>query len=459
MKLFSINEELSAQEALLNTLSGQARLVSLVDLAWALRERDWCRALLLADEADALLSSAETIAKVNTDERQSMRARLMLVRGTIHWLFVDLNAAEKCADLAIAAFQLQADRLGVGDGKWLLASIAEENGKAQLRDEYLESVIEDYRASADEVRLDTSMARFIERSCYRDSKSSAERLNQVFAGDKTYDKVLTAWLASARATVAAHTGKSGRAIKYYMQAYEAALNTGQIRQAVLSASNAADNFASLGDLEAALEWDERALTLARSTNCPSIMSIALMQTGNVMHLLGRHEGAKALLIEALQAMSGQNLSYRYALTLQYLGELSLSMGEHSEALDYFCRAKENKSLFWEAAFVLICWRGEANALSRLGRFDDANAKVAEALALAKQVGNTIEEIKILQICAQLVEKHALPPPSGMTYVDATLYYLHQALAVAASIDGYLLPIDLLDEVASAYASSGNFEKD
>lgn len=460
MKLFSLNEEIAAQENLLASVTaqaGQVRLVSVIALAWALRECDCSRALMLADEADVILKNTEN-TEINAIERQAMQARLMLVRGTIHWLFIDLNAAEECANGAIASFQLVYDRQGAGDGKWLLASIWEERGNTQLRDDYLESLIEDYRAGIDKLRLATGIARWIERTCYRDSKISADRLDQLFDGNQECDNVLTAWLASARATVAAHGGKSGRAIRYYMQAHEAALDTGQIRQAVLSASNAADNFSNLGDLDAGLEWNERALALARTTNCPSITGIALMQTGNVMRLLGRHESAKALLVEALQIMSGLNLSYRYALTLQYLGELSLDIGENANALDYFCRAKEHKSVLWEAIFVLMCWRGEANALCRLGRAEEANAKVVAALSLARQIGSPGEEIKVLQICAQLTEKHALPPPVGLTPIEATLSYLHQALAIAASLDGYLLPIDLLDEVASAYAACHNYEK-
>jgi PAS domain S-box-containing protein len=454
MKLFATNEEVATLEVVLASLSGQARLASLVDLAWALRECDCTRALLLADEADALLASAEIIVK----EQQSMFARLQLVRGTIHWLFVDLDAAEKCANLSIGSFQLLADNLGVGDGKWLLASIWEERGNTQLRDEYLELLIENYRTSGDKVRLDTGIARLIERTCYRDSKISADRLDQIFDSDNKNGKVLEAWVASARATVAAHSGKSGRAIRFYLQAHEAALDTGQIRQAVLSATNAADNFAMLSDLDAALEWNERALALARASHCPSIKAIALFQTGNVLRLLGRFDSAKVLLNEALQAMAGMKLSYRYALALQYLGELSLNIGEHANALEYFSQANEHKSVLWEAAFVLLCWRGEANALCCLGRFEEANTKVSSALVLAKQVGMPSEEIKVLQICAQLIEKHALPPPAGMTAVEATLSYLHQALAVAACFDGYQLPIDLLDEIASAYAAAHNFEK-
>lgn len=454
MKLFSLNEEVRAQEASLEPLKDPARLLSLIALAWAMRECDCSRALLLADEADSLLNSVA----INIAERQVLHARLMLVRGTIHWLFIDLNAAEKCANQAIASFDLQADRIGAGDGKWLLASIWEERGNTQLRDEYLELLIEDYRAGSDQVRLNTGMARLIERTCYRDPKISAERLDQLFDSGQEHDKVLNAWLASARATVAAHGGKFGRAIRYYIQTYEASLDTGQIRQAVLSATNAADNFASLGDLDAALEWSERALAYARNTNCPSITGIAMMQTGNILRLLERNDNAKLMLVEALQTMGGLTLSYRYALTLQYLGELLLNIGEHAKALDYFCRAKEHKSVFWEAPFVLLCWRGEANALCRLGRFEEANTIVAAALALAKKIGNPGQEIQILQICAQLTSKHALPPPSGMTTAEATLFYLHQALAIAASLDGYLLPVDLLDEVASAYAANHNFEK-
>lgn len=454
MKLFLQNQEISEREILLAPLKGMARAIGLIELAWAVRECDSLRAIKFADEAEALLANEENASA----DLRDMHARLLLIRGTVYWLHVDLHAAEKCANSAIAAFQFLSDGLGVGDAKWLLASIWEDRGFISVRDRYLESMIEDYRGCFDLVRLHAGLARSIERTCYRNSKISADRLEQFFDEDIKYSPIVSAWLSSARGTVAAHSGRAGQAIKFYMLAHEAALQSAQVRQAVLAATNVADNFAVLSDLEAALEWNERAVVLARSSNYQSIVGVALMQKGNVLRLLARTDAAKAALSESLQLMNGLQLSYRYALNLQYLGELSLSIGEYAKALDYFCQAKENKSVLWEAAFVLLCWRGEATALCHLGRFEEASEKVRSTLELAKQVGNPAEEIKVLQICAQLASLEATSMVADKPSVEVALSFLLQAFDVAANYDGYALPFDLLDEIAKNYAAKLDFER-
>ena len=53
-------------------------------------------------------------------------------------------------------------------------------------------------------------------------------------------------------------------------------------------------------------------------------------------------------------------------------------------------------------------------------------------------------------------RHALPAPPDMAELNPALHYLHLALAVAGTIDGYILPGDLLDALAREYAQAGQY---
>lgn len=453
MELFALSDEVGALETRLAKLTGIHRRPALISLAWALRQRDCKRALFLADEAESWSGSA-------TEDIQSQRdaARLMLVRGEIHWLFADLDAAEAQAEAAIARFDELSDRIGAGDGKWLLASIWLDRGNGQRHSEWLAFAIEDYRTAGDRLRVDIGVARSLHFAAFLDADATALRVASLFDPQIQQGAAVTAWLASALALVPSLGGDQVSAIKGFSQAHLAAVESGQLRQAILAASNGADAFATLGDLDAALEWDEHALVLARRTGWPSMVGNTLMQTGNVLRLLGRYSEAKAALREAKLMMKGLTGSKSFTMTLQYLGDLALSAGDPAAALEYFREVEERITALGEPYFLLRCWRGQANALCRLAQPQEAGAKVAAALALARQEKSADEQIKALRIYAELYLQCTLPAPPEMTAPSAALHYLDQALAVAATIDSYTLPSDLLDEVASAYAACGDYQQ-
>lgn len=452
MNLFFLSDEIVAFETGLAPRKAETRLPFLISLAWALRQLDCQRALQLANEAKDLLDAHE----FSESERQSSLARLFLIRGECACLFAELDAAEDEANAALALFEKIVDPIGIGDAKALLASIWHERGDARLRDAFLETAIVDYALAGDTVRVDVSRARLLERAAFRDPAAAAVRLAQFFDADKPYSPLARVWIASALAIVARLTGDSAKAIRYFLQAQMAGQESGQIRQAILSASNGADAFASLGDLDAALEWNERALLLARRSGWPAMVGACLLQTGNVLRLLERHADAKKTLNDALQVLSPLKGAYSHAIAVQYLGDLALDTGDSVAALGYFNQAELRASALGEPIFVLRCWRGQANALCRLAQPEQAKEKLAAAFALAKQEGSADEQIKVLRVYAELYRQYDLSDANESNKFNASLRYLNQALDVAAGIDGYIVPGELLDEVANAYASSGDY---
>lgn len=454
MELFASNEAVAALENALSQSEGAARLPALIELAWQLRQRDSRRSMTLVEEAERLLSTGPV------EDTESMRssARLALVRAESEWLMADLEVAERRAVSAQGVFERLGDSIGSGDAKWLLASIAHDLGQRPRRSELLESAREDFRAGGDLVRVDMATARFWHHAAFRDARAAAGQLALAFDAEEGHAPSIAAWVASAWGMIAGFTGDMGASVKHFLQAYRAALASGQVMHAILSATNGADEFANLGDLDAALEWDELALELARNTGRPNMMANPLFQTGNVLRLLGRHAEAKAALTEALSMTKAFTRSNRHALTLFYFGELSLDEDDLTGALDHFRNAEEVALVQEEVVLRLSCRRGQASVLCRLGRTEEALALASSVLEEAKAIGNAEEEIRILRVLAELHHQFTLPPPEGMTEPSAELHYLNGALSVAGRISGYTLSHELLDEVARAHATCGDFRR-
>ncbi|MBY0573867.1 MAG: hypothetical protein K2P84_09320, partial [Undibacterium sp.] len=187
--------------------------------------------------------------------------------------------------------------------------------------------------------------------------------------------------------------------RLHIQSHRLAFESGQMRHAILSATNAGDSFATLGDLDAALEWEEIALANARANLWPGSLATALLQTGNALRLLERYTDAKEKLLEALAVQSKIPNSRTFAHTLCYLGEVSLDTNVPNEALHFFELAADKIAEHDEAIFLSDCWRGQAIAHCRLGNATQARERIAKALELAREHDNLDEQIKCLRAYA------------------------------------------------------------
>jgi signal transduction histidine kinase len=455
MKLFALDDEVAALQQALPALAGLARVQGLVALAWHLRQRDCAQALALADEAQAMLVASDSKPTLETRRCQT---RLLLLGAEVKSLFAELDDAEAMAAAATRDFEQLGDLAGAGDGQWLLASIWAERGNRQQGDLCLEQAAGSYTISGDALRLDAVTARRLYLNAFRDIGAARAGLAKHFDLHGPMDASVLVWVASAQAVISAHTADPGAGIAAFLQVWQAGQDSGQLRQAIVCGGNAADNFATLGDLDTALEWDERAMALARSTGWPGVVGASLMQTGNVLRLLGRHEESLAMLEEAMRLMKPLTASRNYAVCLGYLGELALDMDRPGAALDWFRQHQEVSSHFNEAILTMVALRGQAKALSRLGQPQQASIRVSAALTLARQHGKADDQIAALRACAELVRQHGQPLPEGLDAAHAELHYLEQALLVAATISGYSPPVEVLEEVARAQAGCGDFEK-
>lgn len=452
MELFILSEPVSALESALASGPSDGGMARLVLLAWHLRQRDCARALSLADEAESLLTQLGDSAL-----KRRTTARLGLMRAEVALLFGNVASAQELTDSSSTAFNALSDSIGVGDAHWLQASIWVDRGDSMQVARSIDLALQAYCLTEDTTRQNCAAARKLVNASFREPIATATQLQQRFPIPVDLPVCVLAWVAAARANVAGLTDDPGNSIRHDLVAYQAALDCGQIRHALVSLTNAAESFATLGDLDAALEWSERALALARTTQWPASIGFCLMQLGDVMRLLGRHDESRAYLREALDKMTSQAGSRNYGQGLGNLGQLALDVGDYQAGLESFLQLEEHVKSLAEPDLIVKAWRGQASALFHLGQLPQAQAKAAAALELARRQGSADGQIQVLRIIAQMHMEHVLELPRDLVAPTGVLHFLGKAMDIAATMTGYDASPELLEQVAAAYAQAGDFE--
>jgi diguanylate cyclase (GGDEF)-like protein len=441
--------QLALWEAQLPGLQGGERLHQLINLAWHLRQRDTARARVLAHEAAPLLKL------LTDDERSLAAARLMLVEAEAKWLFGDLDDARALADQACRKFDLQGDTLGSGDARWLRAWIEIDRGVLAGGEIALAEAGEYARLAGDELRIGVFDAAAAAVAATSTPTGGGRKARAAF--DPSQHLHVAGWQHDFQGTRAFHDGDFGAAIGPFILAFDAAVATGQLRRAIHLASSIGHAFVNLHAHDAGLEWMQRALDMARITRWPMSVGLGLMQTAQTLRQLGQREAALGLLDEALVILGALPEARAYAVALEYHGDLALDGADYERALDTFHKLEERGEALGQADFQSGARRGQAHALSSLNRPHAALLKADAALALARQYGDTYNQIAALTVLALIHTRHALPAPEGMTAPNAALHFLLGAIDVAATIPAYTVPADLLDAVASEYAGVGEHE--
>jgi len=457
--MFAPDEELAHWDSVLHEKQGVERLRLLSALAWHLRQRDPARALQLSAEVGVLLDLLPPA------DATLQRARLLLIAAEQQWLRGELDTAQYRLEQALqlcaeAAPALPAEAAACrADACWTLAWVSNDRGASAGGDNWLRQAAAAARVAGDPLRIDVIDAAAGICDAFGDWQAAQQRWNGRFDTELSGVPAIAAgWISDFFGTCAFQRSEYGRAIGHLMLSFETALFTGQIRRAIIVATNIGNGFTSLNAHEAALDWMQRGLDLARPTGWPLSIGMCLMQTAETLRQLGQRDAAQSLLREALSTLSPLSGSRAYAVALEYQGDLALDLGNHVAALDSFTRLAARGDALCQNDFQSSARRGQAHALSHLARPDDALAAAQAALALARDHGDVSSQIAALNVLADIHARHDLPGPELMMAPNAVLHYLQLALEIAATIEGYTVPGALLDAAAREYAAIGDYER-
>lgn len=454
--MFALDEQLVRWDAELPSLQGDARLLRLAELAWQLRQRDVLRARRLMAEAMPLLPL------VDARQAGALAARFMLIEAEAQWLHGELDAGQAQAAQALHAFEQLGDMLGCADAHWLQAWIATDRGDSAASDAELAIASADARAAGDLARADIIDAAAAIFSVFHSLQQANQRWGQRFAPDAALAPAIhpavSGWISDYHGISAFQAADFGYAVGRLMVAFEAAMATGQVRRAIIIATNIGNGFTSLNAHDAALEWMQRGLALARPTGWPMSVGSCLMQTAETLRQLGQREAAQELLHEATHLLSPLSGSRAYAVSLEYQGDLALDLGDAQGALRSFTMLEQRGDSLGQSDFKSSARRGQAHALSQLDRPQDALSVALSALSLASEYGDVYNQIAALRVLAQIHARHPLSQPIGMAAANAVLHYLQLAMTLASTIAGYAVPAALLDAAAREYAATGDYAR-
>ncbi len=456
MQMFIHNDDLHALENQLAAadLALDEQLALQIEMAWHLRQRDTRQALSLAERVDSALA----LLKPDNPQCQPLRARVLLVRGEAKWLFAELDAAAELAQQALQIFSHVEDHIGRADSHWLLAWVANDRGDYFEHDEEMAQTASCAILGGDTLRADLAQASLAVSAAFRDPQAAEQHWDRHFHTDiENLDPALYACVNDFLSRLASQTSDFGRAITYRLRTRESALQTGQIGRAIYAMINASSDFSCLNEHNTALDWTQRALDLARPTGWPSRIGACLVQSAETLRQLGRLDAAHELVSEALQTMAPLAGSRTYALALRCMGDLALDQGDNRAALEWFGQLQQRASVLAQAELEITALRGQADAWLRLNKAQPAISAALISLAMARQNGDAHKQIAALQVLSDIHARQPGLENNAITPGSASLHYLRQALEIAAEIEGYTVPGNLLDAVAQAYSVAGEYQ--
>ena len=405
-------------------------------LAWQLRQRDTARA-----EA--------TLKALALPAGGTLATRAALIRAEGTWLAGDIDAARAAVEEASRTFQRLDDAVGLGDARWLAAAIAQDSGDRSTLASALRETIAAYERTDDRERLRAAWQRRNFYDAFFEPQEVRRRLEAEDGAD--LPPAAAGWRAATLAILQGQQGRLAEAIGQWIRAHDGYLASGQLRQAIVAASNVGLQLSSLNDANAGLEWLEKALEMARRAGWPSSIGTCLCFTADAIRTLGQPAQALALAREAVERMQRFEGSHNYMESLHLLGECLMETGDPLAALACFERCEALAGVDGlEAQFRSRS--SQAAALARLGRHAEAAASLESALALARRQGNAEWQVSALRVLASL--KRAAP--EAVEGVDA-LSSLREAHALASGLAGFHVPAGLCDELAAEYAGIGQFE--
>ncbi len=425
-------------------------------LAWSLRQRDTRRALAYALDVEGLLDSTEWPAA----EIARARARLSLLRAEAHLLLGQMDLAAAQLAQARVLFEALADELGLADLHWLAHYLAADLGDSTGLRAALSSAIACAERGGDAQRSLMFQANLARADVFVD-QAEAERhwLTRLPAEGQVQAPMAEAALNDFRGLLAAMNGQLLQSIKAWSEAFELAMQTGQIRRAITLATNLGHSFTRMSDFQTAMEWLKRGLDLSRTARWPSMISLCLAHTGEALRHLEQLSDARDLLLECLALTEAQAGSRTHALALGYLGHTELDSGQAAAAQAAFTALMQAGIAVCSLDLQINARLGLARAALMQAQFALAREQAELGLQLARTQHEPSAELDLLWVLADIQrDENASIAESQQQPQHQALVWYELALQRAASIEGFVAPPKLLEAAAKAYARVGDFER-
>ncbi len=377
-------------------------------------------------------------------------ARCFLIKAETKWLETELKSADHLIDSALKLFAAHNDHIGTSDSLMLRALVSGGNGDIAARDGLLASATESASLGNDGRRIDylrANRARFA--SLQNLQIAEAKWPDLFFDNDQDRDPYVLASIAALHGTREYLLGNYVHAIEAWERAYRWALATGQVAAAVTASVNIGGIYEVLNDHAASLEGIERALELARPTNWSHFLGPAMRQRAEVLCNMGHYASANDSTTVARQHYSNLKKSRNYGMVLNVSGDIAQRQKDHLGALTFYTQCAELARNISQPDLLIDGLLGASNVHLAVHEVEKAETCANEAMRIANESGVRLLQTKAVRLLAKVAKARNDP--------HAEREHLRLAVSHAESIQGYLIPHEVLIELANAYADDGRFE--
>jgi diguanylate cyclase (GGDEF)-like protein len=425
-----------------------------LELAWHLRQRDGAQALRLAQQASAQAVGTGSAAR-------SLSGWALVLQAEVHWLFGNVQAAEEQLNAALVAFEAAKDGAGLCEAHALGGMMAHDAGDRLRREEGFETAAMHARLHGDTQRA--LIAQAAQAACeVEEGRARAtgalgalEDHNGHLAGLWTSeDGVLQAWASYLVGKAALASGNFRNAGLLASQCWETARGHGMLWMAADAARQAGLAFAALGDQLGAVEWVQRALTLAQEAGWPMSLCEATQSMARCLLMFEQWEQAHGFIKES-SAMAQSIPAPRIRVAQAALqGATEEAVGVPDAALaawrehEHLCIAQ---GLVAEHAQSLCA---QSRLLTALGRLELADTAARSGISIAVMQGNLQHVSSAWHALAAVRRAVVLSPSEQAVPGESVLHCLEQALTAAQALGG-AVPETILVETAAEHHRLGN----
>src|SRR6266481_5094892 len=192
------------------------------------------------------------------------------------------------------------------------------------------------------------------------------------------------------------------ALKAFKESLQIQRDVGDENKQALCLNNIGNVYLAKGLSSDALTYYERALELRKKANVPSQVGETLhnlreasLKAGDYGQSLDYHLKALELFRSSGDKNGAAIQSYSMGTIFEYQGRYGAALKSKEDALKTF-RESQDRS-FWMAEIL----SGYGNSLSQVGRYDEAQKSLAEAMTLARQLQNKTLVAQILNFQGEM----------------------------------------------------------
>jgi tetratricopeptide (TPR) repeat protein len=185
-------------------------------------------------------------------------------------------------------------------------------------------------------------------------------------------------------------GEWEEAVRWHTRGIRLRVSQGDRRGLARAYNNLGTLYGTRGDLDRARAYLEESIRI-RTRAGDGNAAVSLANLAEVLHLMGRHDEARDRLETAIEACErGRGPGYLLPDARRLLGAVQLAQDDAEAAAETALRALEEARAREDRPRAGQAARTLGLALARLGRAEDADARLSEAIALLETVDEPLE---------------------------------------------------------------------